>query len=419
MAAADKYHFKKAHLPTQEEIQEYEDVMERFPRVPQRAKLWTPWFTIGVVIIAVGFLTLLARFIFGLGAVTNLSNGFPWGLWITFDVVIGIALASGGYTTAALVYVFNDARFSPLIRPAITTALLGYAMAGFGVFIDVGRWWQIYNPLLPSMWHGGSALFEVSICVMAYLSVLVIEYIPTLTDRFIQGNKPAAARRAMNFRRWLDKFMILFILTGIVISTLHQSSLGAIMLLAPERLNALWYSPWLPAFFLLSSIAVGWHVVIVESIMSAKSFGRRIEMPLLAGLAKRTIIFLGLYVIVKFYDLIFYDEFGLLFQSWYGLLWFAEVALFGIIPSWLLATPWVRRDPKLLFWTSWMVIAGLMLSRADVFLFAFKARPGWNYFPSLGEFVISAMMVSIIMVGYKVLANFFPVLNREETLARA
>lgn len=419
MTAEERFRQKKAHLPTREEIQEYEDVMERFPREPQRAKLWTPLFTLGVAIIALGAIVTLVRFIFGLGSVTNLSDGFPWGLWITFDVVIGIALASGGYTTAALVYVFNDAKFSPLIRPAITTALLGYSMAALGVVVDVGRWWQIYNPMLPGNWHGGSALFEVSICVMSYLTVLVIEYLPTITDRWIQGGKPVAARRAMNIRRWLDKVMILFILTGIVISTLHQSSLGSIMLLAPHRLHALWFSPWLPAFFLLSSIAVGWHVVIVESVISAKSFGRRIEMPLLAGLAKRTIIFLGLYVMVKFYDLIFYDEFHLLFQSWYGLLWFAEVALFGIIPGWMLATPWIRRDPRLLYWTSWMVIIGLMLSRANVFLFAFSATPGWSYFPSLGEILVSAMMVSIIMVGYKLFANYFPVLMRESRLQPA
>jgi len=417
--ADEKFNLHKPHLPKGVELAEYEQVMETFPREPQRAKLWTPWFTTGVAIIAVGFIILLVRFIFGLGAVTNLSDGFPWGLWITFDVVIGIALASGGFTTAALVYIFNQGQYSPLIRPAITTALLGYAMAGFGVFVDVGRWWQLYNPLLPDNWHGGSALFEVSICVMAYLTVLIIEYIPTLTDKWIQEGKPAAAARAKNIRNWLDKVMILFIITGIVISTLHQSSLGSIMLLAPYKLHPLWFTPWLPVFFLLSAIAVGWHVVIVESILSARTFNREIEMPLLSGLARRTIMFLGLYVMMKFFDLVFYDEFPLLFKSWYGLLWFAEVAVFGIIPAALLATPWIRRNPKYLLRVSLLVILGLILSRANVFLFAFKPVDGWFYFPSLGEVIVSGFMVSVILVGYKLLANYFPVLSREGKLSAA
>lgn len=417
--AEDKFNLRKPHLPSHDEIAEFEQVNEPFPREPQRARLWTPWFTAGVVIIALGFIFLLVRFIFGLGAVTNLTNGFPWGLWITFDVVIGIALASGGFTMAALVYIFNQGQYSPLIRPAITTALLGYAMAGFGVFVDVGRWWQIYNPILPQNWNGGSPLFEVSICVMSYLLVLFIEYIPTLTDRWIQEGKPQAKARAERIRFWLDKVMILFIITGIVISTLHQSSLGSIMLLSPYKLHPLWFSPWLPAFFLLSAIAVGWHVVIVESTLSAKVFNRPAETALLAGLARRTIIFLGLWVMVKFYDLIFYDEFGLLFKSWWGLLWFAEVAIFGIIPAALLSIPWIRRNPKYLMWTSLLVIFGLVLGRANVFLFAFHPVDGWFYFPSLGEIIISAFMVSVIMVGYKLLANYFPVLTRESSLSPA
>ncbi|MCB2212535.1 Ni/Fe-hydrogenase cytochrome b subunit [bacterium] len=413
------YRLPRPHLPTRAEVEEYENVMERYPRAPMRKPLWTPGFTAGVAIIIAGFVLVMIRLIFGLGAVTNLSDGYPWGLWITFDVVIGIALASGGYTTAALVYVFNQGQFSPLIRPAITTALLGYAMAAFGVFVDVGRWWQLYNPILPDNWNGGSALFEVSICVMAYLTILLIEYLPTLTDRWIQDGKGGLARFSMKIRPWLDKVMIVFILAGIVVSTLHQSSLGATMLIAPHRLHELWFTPWLPAFFLFSSVAVGWHVVIVESVLSAKTFGREPEMPLLAGLARRSILFLGFYVTMKFFDLVFYDKFHLLFESWYGALWFGEILVVGMIPALLLSVPWIRRNPRYLMWTSWLVIAGLIFNRANVFMLAYSPPNGWSYFPTIWEFLISAMMVAVIVVGYKLFANYFPVLDRQEPAANA
>lgn len=404
---------KKVHLPSKEDIAQYEDVEERFPRAPMRKKLWTPAFTTGVAILAIGAVLIVIRLMYGLGAVTNLSDGFPWGLWIAFDVVVGIALAAGGFVTAALIYVFNHGRYSPLVRPAVVTALLGYMMAGFGVFIDVGRWWQLYNPVLPGNWQGGSALFEVCICVMSYLIVLFIEFLPTVTDKWAQGPDSFKKRISTKLRPILNKALIFFILIGVVISMLHQSSLGSIMLLMSHRLHALWFTPWLPLMFLLSAIGVGMHVVIFESMLSARTFGRQIEMPLLSGLAKRSIMVLGLYVLVKFWDLVAYGDFDLLFKSWFGLLFVAEVMLFGIIPVLLLSIKSFRRDPNVLFRISIMVIAGLILNRFDVYLFAVQAYDGWSYFPTLWEVLISSFMVAFIFVMYKVIANYFPVLHKE------
>lgn len=408
----DRHH--KLHLPTKEEVAQYEDVEEHFPREPQRQPLWTPAFTTGVAIIALGAVVTVIRLVFGLGSVTNLSDGFPWGLWIAFDVVVGIALAAGGFVTAAMLYIFNHGQYSPLVRPAIVTALLGYAMAAFGVTLDVGRWWQIYNPLLPSNWQGNSALFEVSICVMSYLLVLLIEFSPTLTDRMLQGPENKWKRRAARIRPWLNKALIFFILAGIVISMLHQSSLGSIMLLMSHRLHDLWYTPMLPLLFLLSAVGVGMHVVIVESTLSARTFKRKVELPILAGLAKRSIMVLGLYVIVKFWDLVAYGDMHLLLDGWYGVLWILEVAMFGVVPVFLLSFKMFRRNPNTLFWTSVMVIVGLVLNRFNVYLFAVRANDGWSYFPSLYEIAVSAMMVAIVFVGYKVLANYLPVLHRED-----
>lgn len=410
----DKHKKHHLHLPTKEEVELYEDVEEHFPRAPMHRPLWTPAFTTGVAIIALGLILTAIRFIFGLGAVTNLSDGFPWGLWIAFDVVVGIALAAGGFVTAAILYIFNHGRYSPLVRPAIVTALLGYSMAAFGVMLDVGRWWQIYNPLLPTNWQGSSALFEVCICVMSYLTVLAIEFLPTITDKWLTGPDNKWKKLALRIRPILNKVLIVFIILGIVISMLHQSSLGSIMLLMEHRLHALWYTPMLPLMFLLSAIGVGMHVVIAESILSARTFQRRVEMPILAGLAKRSIMVLGLYVIVKFWDLVAYGDMHLLTDGWYGVLFILEVALFGIIPVFLLSFKAIRRDSKSLFTVSAMVIVGLVLNRFNVYLFAVEAYDGWAYFPTLWEIMISAMMVAMIFVGYKVLANYLPVLHKEE-----
>ena len=240
-----------------------------------------------------------------------------------------------------------------------------------------------------------------------------MEFLPTVTDKWVQGAEGFKKRIASKLRPILNKALIFFILIGVVISMLHQSSLGSIMLLMSHRLHALWFTPWLPLMFLLSAIGVGMHVVIFESMLSARTFGRKIEMPLLSGLAKRSIMVLGLYVLVKFWDLVAYGDFSLLFQSWFGLLFVAEVMLFGIIPVALLSIKSFRRDPNVLFRISIMVILGLILNRFDVYLFAVQAYDGWTYFPTLWEVLISSFMVAFIFVMYKVVANYFPVLHKE------
>ncbi len=380
---------------------------------PMKKKLWTKGFNIGVVLIVIGAIFLLIRFIFGLGAITNLSDGMPWGLWIAFDVVCGIALAAGGFTTAALVYIFNKGKYSPLVRPAILTALFGYALAGFGVFFDVGRWWQIYNPLLPQNWQGNSALFEVSLCVMAYLVVLLIEFIPTLTEQWSKNERGFLKSISGIIGPVLNKVVIIFVILGVVISTLHQSSLGSVMLLAKHNLHILWWTPWLPLMFLISAIAVGFPMVVFESTLSAKTFGRKQETKILSSLVKITPWILGIYLILRIWDVVYYGKIKYLGSKW-GLLFLIEISLFAIIPIIMFLNEKKRNDPKCLFRMSTMVIIGLILNRFNTYLFAYSPRPGWQYFPSIGEIMVSVSMVSILFVGYKIVSNYFPVLERQE-----
>jgi len=380
---------------------------------PMKQKLWTPWFKLGVILIAIGAAVALYRFVFGIGAVTNLSDGSPWGLWIAFDVVIGIALAAGGFTTAALVYIFNKGKYSPLVRPALLTAMLGYGLAGLSIVLDVGRWWQIYNPILPENWQGNSAMFEVALCVMIYLTILIIEFIPVMTEKWRKNEKGFLKKVSDFIEPVLNKVLILFIILGVVVSTLHQSSLGSLMLLAQYKLHPLWFTPWLPLMFLISAIAVGFPVVVVESNISSRTFRLKPENHLFKGLLKFTPWILGFYLILRLWDLIYYGKIAMLF-SVMGLLYIVELSLFAIIPIILLNLKSYKENPGKMMNVSILIIAGLMLNRLNTYLIAFKTRPGWGaYFPSLGEILISAMLISILFVGYKLLANYFPVLTKE------
>ena len=381
--------------------------------IPMKHRLWTPWFTAGVVVIAVGAVISIYRLIFGLGAVTNLNDGFPWGLWISFDVVTGIALAAGGFTTAALVYIFNKGRYSPLVRPAVLTALLGYVIAATSIVLDVGRWWQIYNPILPSNWQGNSPLFEVSLCVMTYATILLLEFFPAVNEQIQKGSSVFWKNLSGKIYGVVDKILFLLIILGVVVSTLHQSSLGSVVLIAKYRIDPLWWSPWLPLMFLVSAIAVGYPMVVIESWISARAFGRKVEIDLLSGLARITPWILGFYMILKLYDLIAAGEVGLLFTTVWGVVWIVENLIFAVIPFLMLIRPAVRRSLKGLVTASIMMVAGLILNRLATYMLTYSPRPGFDYFPTLSELLVTGMMISLLFVGYKVAANYLPVLSRE------
>ena len=301
--------------------------------VPMNQNLWTKGFTTGVVVIGIGLLFTIYRFIFGLGAVTNLSDGVPWGIWIAFDVVTGIALAAGGFTAAALVYIFNRGQYSPLVRPALLTALLGYSIAGLSIVLDVGRWWQIYNPILPKSWQGNSPLFEVSLCVMTYLTVLIIEFLPIMAERYKDSDNNSIKKLIVKLGTVLNKVMIFFIILGVVISTLHQSSLGSVMIIAVARIHPLWHSAWLPLLFLISAIAVGFPVLTVESHYSSKAFNRKFDTGMLSRLMKITPWLLGLYLVVRLGDIIVTGKIGLIFSSVWGLVFLVEIGLLAVAPD--------------------------------------------------------------------------------------
>ena len=365
-------------------------------------------FPIGTAILsAIALLSLpvfIIRYLYGLGAISNLSDGRPWGLWISFDLYSGVALAAGGFTLAGAVYIFNRKKYYPVVRPAILTAFLGYQLVILALLVDLGQPWYIWHAMIN--WNIHSPLFEVAVCVMTYTTVLALEFSPAVFER-LNWHIPLKVIRAIQ---------IPLVITGVVLSTLHQSSLGTMLLMMPESLSALWYTPILPLLFLLSAVAVGPAMAIFESTLSTKVFGHMLSLDILAGLGRVIPYILGLYLLLKIVDLMVAGELGLTF-SWspYSLLWWAEITVGVILPILLFSLPNVRQSRNLLFWTAILVIIGLIINRFNVSLLALEPRPGTSYFPHWMEFVISAGLIADALLILMAANRGLPIIHHETT----
>ncbi|MFZ0452592.1 MAG: Ni/Fe-hydrogenase cytochrome b subunit [Ignavibacteriaceae bacterium] len=390
---------------------------------PVKKKYLTPGVIILIVLAVNGLIFLAGRFLFGIGAVTNLNNQFPWGLWIGVDVAAGVALAAGGFTSAALVYIMHRERFHAIARPALLTAMLGYTFVALGVFTDIGRWYYIWHPLI--MWNGSSALFEVGICVMMYVTVLYIEFLPIVTERFIGRvnfkkyfsflNKPLEKLLRI-LDKGLGKIIFIFIILGVVLSTLHQSSLGTLMIIAGPKMHPLWQTPVLPLLFLLSAIAVGFPMVIFESIIASKSFGQKPEMEVLTPLGYSVAPLLGIYLAFKIGDMVIRGTFVYLTEINTASVMFTIEVLFGIIiPLRMFLSKKVLETPSLLFTASSLVIFGVLLNRINNFVVAYTPPYSFgSYFPSYGEISVTVGFAALLILIYRIIVMNFPVISQPD-----
>lgn len=373
---------------------------------PVARPFWTPGVLVlaGLMLIA-GFF-ILGRFLFGLGAVTNLKQTHPWGLWIGIDVATGVALAAGGFTTAALAHIFGRHAYEAVTRPALLTAMLGYTFVSIGLFIDIGRSWAIWKPIF--FWQPNSVLFEVAMCVVIYLHVLYIEFIPVVADRF--GEK-------IPILGWLnaklDKVMWVFIILGVVLSCMHQSGLGSLMLIAPTKVHPLWYTPILPLLFLLSAVAVGYPMVVFETTIATSSLKLESEMEILTPLTRITILLLGIYLLFKVGDMLIRGTFVHLGTiNTQSVSFMVELVVGVIIPWLMLMSPGVRKSRRLLFIACAMIVGGVALNRINVFLVSYNPPYSQSgYFPSIGEIAITAGLIAGIIFMYRVAVTFLPVLS--------
>lgn len=388
-----------------------------FRPTPINKKFITPGVIILILLAINGLIFLAIRFFFGLGSMTHLNDQQPWGIWIAVDVAAGVALAAGGFTSAALGHIIKRERYNVILRPALLTAMLGYTFVAFGVFVDLGRYYSIWHPLV--MWNGTSPLFEVGMCVMIYATVLYIEFLPIVTEKFIGKVRwrGRVSRPVDSFLRFLDRglasTMFIFIIAGVVLSTLHQSSLGTLMVIAGPKMHPLWQTPVLPLLFLISAIAVGFPMIIFESLIASKSLGLKMEMEVLSPLGKKVAPLLGIYFAVKLIDMAIRGTYIYLTEiNTQSIMFFVEIVIGIIIPLRMLFSDKVLKSPLWLFVSSSLVIAGVLINRINCFLVAYSPPYALeSYFPSIGEISVTVGFVAILTLLYRVFVMFFPVIS--------
>jgi Ni/Fe-hydrogenase subunit HybB-like protein len=364
----------------------------------------TFWKAFAAVVLGAGAYVTYVRFTEGLGATTNLSDQFPWGLWIGFDILCGVGLAAGGFTLATIVYIFNIKRFEPIIRPTILTAFLGYLLVIFALMYDLGRPLQIWHAII--MWNPRSVMFEVAWCVMLYTTVLALEFSPVVLERF----------GMVKTQKVIKRVTIPLIIIGVLLSTLHQSSLGSLYLIVPEKLYGLWYTAYLPIFFYVSAITVGCAMIIFESFLSARAFKKGLELNLLTEVGRIAVLMLSVYLTMKIVDLWNSSSFSLLFlpRTETYLYWF-EMSVGVLAPLLLLSMGRVRETYKGLFAGATMIIIGFILNRMNVSITGMEGAAGVTYFPSWMEITVTLMVVTIGFIVFTLAVKYFPVFKHVES----
>jgi Ni/Fe-hydrogenase subunit HybB-like protein len=376
-------------------------------QLPQKRKFPTG-LAVLTALVVLGLIPVVIRYIYGLGAMSHLSDGRPWGLWISFDLYCGVALAAGGFTLAGAVYVFRLEKFHSVTRPAVLTAFLGYTLVILALLVDLGQPWFIWHIFVSPNIH--SPLFEVGICVVSYTAVLALEFSPAVFEKF-NWHVPLKVVRAIQ---------IPLVILGVCLSTLHQSSLGSMLLISQTNLHALWYTPILPLLFLNSAIAVGPAMVMFESTLTGKALGHKVSHEIMEGLGKAIPVILGIYLVLKIAGMGLNHSLGLIFTAYpYNLYWWAEVIIGIITPIVLFTNKSFRKSDTRLFWGASIVVLGLILNRFNVSMFALAMRPGYSYFPSWMEFAISAGLVADSMLVIWLAYRLLPMMQHEPGHAAA
>jgi Ni/Fe-hydrogenase subunit HybB-like protein len=360
------------------------------------------WKLVFLALMAAGFYATIVRVTQGLGRSTNLSDQFPWGIWIGFDVLCGVMLAAGGFTLTAAVHILNIKRLRPIVRPTILTAFLGYVLVCVALLFDLGKPYNIWHPLIMRNPH--SVMFEVAYCVMLYTSVLALEFSPIVLERF-NLQKPLKVIHAV---------LIPLVIGGVILSTLHQSSLGTLYLIMPEKLHPFWYSPLLPVFFFISAIAVGLAMTIFESSMSAKHFGQQLELPILQELGRVLLVVLSVYGILRFEDLLHRGVLRRLLQPGYEMyLFWLELALSLILPLLLLAQKKIRTRPQGLYLAAVLVVLGFITNRLNVSITGLESSAGMHYFPKWTELAVTGAIIAAGFVLFGLAVRYLPIFPAE------
>ncbi|AKG71006.1 Ni/Fe-hydrogenase cytochrome b subunit [Serratia fonticola] len=348
-------------------------------------------------------LLILKRLVLGLGDVSDLNGGYPWGIWIAFDLLVGTGLACGGWALAWAVYVFNRGEYHPLVRPALLASLFGYSLGGLSITIDVGRYWNLPYFYIPGHFNTSSVLFETAVCMTIYVGIVALEFAPALLERL--GWKVSLKR--------LNKVMFLVIALGALLPTMHQSSMGSLMIAAGIKIHPLWQSyEMLPLFSLLTAGILGFSIVIFEgSLVQAGLRGKGPEeTPLFARMTYIIDGFLLLFIVLRFGELIWRGKTDYLWHLDRFAISFWVETLLMLVPLVMFRWKRNRRNSRLLFLGALSMVCGASFWRLNYALLAYDPGNGYHYFPTASELLISIGFVAIEVCAYILLIRLLPVL---------
>jgi len=367
---------------------------------PIGGSLITRTTVIAAALFLIAFILIGYRFLFGLGAVANINNGYPWGIWVAYDVVIGTAFACGGYAMALLVYILNKGKYHPLVRPALLASMFGYSLGGFSVIFDLGRYWNFWHIMWPGYSNPNSVMFEVALCVACYCIVLWLEFTPAFAEKW----------GAAKHKHFLNRVLFVFIALGCLLPTMHQSSLGTLLVVFGKLVHPLWQTQLLPLLFLLSALSMGFSIVIFEATLVTSAYKRPSEAKILGFVTRYIVVLMSAYLVIRWGDIIVEGKLPLVFTSGgISFMFLVENILF-ILPIVLMAPKANRNNERLQFIAAIAMLVGGGLYRIDAYLVAY-GRPGWHYFPSVGELMVTFGIIAFEVLAYIVFVKKLPVLH--------
>lgn len=373
-----------------------------------RGKVLTPFNVISGAIILVGAVLIVIRFAKGLGSVTNLNQDYPWGLWIGFDVITGVAFAGGAYILTFVVHILRFEKYEPIVRATVLNGFLAYVFYAGALLLDLGRPWNVVNPIIGKAFGLSSVLFLVAWHFLLYMICEFIEFSPAVAE-WLNWKK------ARKFVASLTTGAVIF---GITLSTLHQSGLGALFLLAPSKIHPLWYSHNIPVLFFVSSIFAGLSMVIIESSISQKVFNDRIDPhhrashgDIVLGLGKGAAGALFAYIFLKIIDFVHGAHWNNL-SGPMGYWYLMEVGGFVILPTALFVLALRKRSVPMVQFTAFLTAIGVILNRLNISIIAFKWYEPVRYFPSWMEIEVTLAVICLEIWVFRWVVNRMPVLHQ-------
>jgi Ni/Fe-hydrogenase subunit HybB-like protein len=375
---------------------------------PMGGRILTRPFVFLSLLVLIAVVLLVFRFVYGLGAATNLNNGYPWGLWVVLDIHITAAIGCGGYVLAVVIYIINKGEFHTLIRPALLGSAFAYTLANLAAFVDIGRWWNFYQIALPWNINLNSVMFEIAICMALYTLVLWVELVPPVLERM------GLAR----LRKAYFKSLFVIISLGIVLPTMHQSGLGAIIVAAGNKISPLWQTPWISFLFLTSAIIMGFAIIVFEGALTVMGLGRRLELHLYRRLARILRWVIVFFLAVRFADLAWRDALGAIFETPARTVMFTIENLLFALPLIVLLHPRWRGNARALFISAMSLLLAGAVFRFNALVVGFNPPAGYVYFPSWIELMVSIGLLAIEVVGFTYIVKRYPILPpRKKTVA--